>query len=208
MREASANSLNRSKGRALGIVVSVLLVILAVDLIENTWKGLRQTLKYVAGERPVTGFPVWEPDDRTELAAWLKAHSEPEDTVFIVGYGTPVYFLSERKCATPWIYVIRDSLGYRFCSSYEKAAYEQWPESVDPLIQLHDLHFREVREESPRFIIIDQKLCGVPFQPIPGEKPELVMPQATYNRLEREYTGVNKFGPYLVFRHRSKGIVP
>jgi hypothetical protein len=42
----------------------------------------------------------------------VKDNTSPEEPVFIWGYGTPVYYLSQRRCSGPWIYVIPDSVRY------------------------------------------------------------------------------------------------
>jgi hypothetical protein len=185
--------------RLPAIVVGVLLLVLAVDVLENEWKGWRKCAKYLVSERPMEEFPIWESDDLTDLAAYFKETTEPEETVFILGYGTPAYFLSERRCASPWIYAMPDSLGYRSRANYHSAAYDKCP---DCNTQLNAKHFSEIRIKKPRLVAIDETLCAVPAASAIATATRLVLPESTYHWLETEYEADRKIGPYMVFRRR------
>lgn len=70
-----------------------------------------------------------------EVAAYIQAHTAPEETVFVWGFEPTIYFLSQRACASRFIY------NYPLYGRYP------WPE-------LRDECLMELERRPPRYIVV------------------------------------------------------
>jgi hypothetical protein len=133
-------------GAACGLGLAVVGALLSSPHLENWWilqKGvtaeLRQSKDYLVYFRTADFFP-WE---MRETAAYLRAHTKPEDTVQVYGMDPYLLFLADRMSATPYIYAYDLDVDAALTgSSLPEGLHPTWAEA-EKIRALRDEHERD-----------------------------------------------------------------
>ena len=133
-------------GAASVLGLAVVAALLSSPHLENWWilqkgvtAGLRQSKDYFVYFRTADFFP-WE---MRQTAAYLRAHTRPEDTVQVYGMDPYLLFLADRRSATPYIYAYDlDADAALTGSSLPEGLHPTWDRPSNP---------RHARRERARF---------------------------------------------------------
>ena len=87
-------SLPSKSGRYALIVFSLAVAVTLQPISDMFWK-VRDT-----------GLPRSPSDATIPVIEYVRAHSGPDDRIFVWGHAAPIYFFSERKPATQYIYIL------------------------------------------------------------------------------------------------------
>ena len=139
---------------ATALSVGVVTALLGSPHLENYWilqKGitpeLRKSRDYLVYFRTSDFFP-WE---MRQTAAYLDAHTTPEDTVQLYGMDPYLLFLAQRRSATPYIYAYDLDVDAALTGS-------QLPEGLHPTWQQSE-QIRAIRDEHERDFLARMKVA-------------------------------------------------
>lgn len=78
-----------------GLIVFSLAVAVTVQPVTDTFWQVRDR-----------GLPRSPSDTIIPVVEYIQAHSNPDDRIFVWGHATPIYFFSDRKPATKYVYIL------------------------------------------------------------------------------------------------------